>query len=310
MKTISVVTPCYNEEKNVADLFSQVREIFASLPQYQYEHIFIDNGSTDSTAACLRELASTHKHVKVILNLGNFGPLRSPHFAMLQAKGDAVIMMVADLQDPPKLIVEFLQKWESGFQIVLGVKPKGEENPVMFLIRKIYYAIMAKISERDHVKNFTSYALYDRAFLEILRTIHEPNPYIRGLVTEFGLKRTEISYTQPVRRAGKSSATLYSLYDIAMLGFVNNSKLPLRLATFIGAAVGILSLLVAVFFFILKILYWDLFPIGMAALITGLFFISSVQLFFIGIIGEYVGALFTQSKNRPLVVVKEWINFD
>lgn len=310
MKLISIVTPSYNEEANVDEVYRQVKEVFKALPEYRYEHIFIDNASTDSTVEKIKRIGKDDKNVKLIVNAGNFGALKSPYYGLMQTKGDAVIMLVADLQDPPELIKTFIKKWEEGFKIVLGVKPKAEESAPMFAIRKIYYNIMTKISHRPHVKNFTSYALYDREFIEILRKIDETNPYLRGLITEFDLKRTEVEYVQPKRCRGKSAATLYILYDIAMLGFVNNSKVPLRMATFTGMIVAILSLIVSIAALITKLLFWNLFPYGTAALVTGLFFFGAVQLFFIGIIGEYVGAVFTEVKRRPLVIEKERMNFD
>jgi polyisoprenyl-phosphate glycosyltransferase len=310
MRLISIVTPCYNEEKNVKEVYEQVKNIFTELPEYTYEHIFIDNASLDKTIDILREIAKNDKNVKVIVNLKNFGALKSPYYALMQSKGEAVIQVAADLQDPPVLIKEFIKNWEDGYKIVVGVKPKSEENPLMFAVRKLYYNIMKIISVNEHIKNFTSYALYDKDFINILRRIEEPAPYIRGLVTEFGFKIKEVPYIQPKRKKGKSAANFYILFDIAMLGFVNNSKVPLRLATFIGIIVAIISFLIAVVGVILKLIFWDLYPIGISALITGIFFFSSVQLFFIGIVGEYVGAIYTEVKHRPLVIERERINFD
>lgn len=310
MKLISIVTPCYNEEENVDEVYRQVKEVFKTLYGYRYEHIFIDNASTDSTVKKIKRIGKEDRNVKLIVNAGNFGALKSPYYGLMQTKGDAVIMLVADLQDPPVLIKTFIKKWEEGFKIVLGIKPKAKESALMLTVRKVYYNIMTKISNRPHVKNFSSYALYDKEFIEILRTINETNPYLRGLVTEFELKRTEVEYVQPKRSGGKSAATLYILYDIAMLGFVNNSKVPLRIATFIGMIVAVLSLICSIVALITKLFFWDLFPYGLAALVTGLFFFGAVQLFFLGMIGEYVGAVFTEVKRRPLVIEKERMNFD
>jgi len=307
---ISIVTPCYNEELNVETLYQQVKAVFDSLSQYQYEHIFIDNSSTDKTVEILKKLALSDRNIKIIVNIRNFGHIRSPYYGMLQANGDAVILVVADLQDPPSMIAKFLEKWEQGYKIVIGIKNKSKENRLMFLLRKLFYRTISRISETEQVKNFTGFGLYDKSFVDILRTIDEPYPYFRGLITELGFNRTEIPYVQPKREKGKTNNNFYTLYDIAMLGFINYSKLPLRLASFIGFAVSLLSFLIAMGYLIAKLLFWSTFSIGVAPLVIGLFFFGGVQLFFLGIIGEYIGAIFTQVKKRPLVVEKERINFD
>jgi len=309
-KLISIVTPCYNEEKNVENLIQQVRAVFDALPQYDYEHIFIDNASTDSTVELLKEIAKVDKNVKLIVNIRNFGHIRSPFYGMLQANGEAVILVVADLQDPPCMIAQFLEKWEAGYKIVIGTKNKSKENKVMFLIRKLFYNVISKISETEQVKNFTGFGLYDQSFVAILKQLDEPYPYFRGLITELGFNRCEIPYVQPKREKGKTANNFYTLYDIAMLGFVNYSKLPLRMASFIGFGVSLVSILIAVGYFIAKLISWNTFSIGVAPLVIGLFFFGGIQLFFLGIIGEYIGAIFTQVKKRPLVVEKERINFD
>ncbi|MDR0367804.1 MAG: glycosyltransferase family 2 protein [Bacteroidales bacterium] len=310
MKKISIVTPCYNEEANVEILYNEVKKQFAALPQYKYEHIFIDNASTDTTVSILKRLAAEDKNVKIIVNARNFGHIRSPFYGMRQAFGDAVILMVADLQDPPELIAELLKKWEEGFKIVTAVKNKSKENPIMFFLRKTYYNMLAKFSETEQVKNFTGFGLYDKSFIDVIRSIDDPYPYFRGLIAEIGFERTEITYIQPKRLHGKTKLNFYILYDIGMLGFVNHSKLPLRLSIFIGFIVAFLSLLVAAGYLIYKLCYWDTFTAGTAPLVIGLFFFSSIQLIFIGVIGEYIGAIHTQVRKRPLVVEKERINFD
>lgn len=311
-KHISIVTPCYNEEGNVANLVNVIRGVFADMPQYTYEHVFIDNHSGDKTIEILRGIAAQDKNVKVILNARNFGHIRSPYYGMLNCHGDAVILVVADFQDPPELLAQFLAKWEEGYKIVIGVKKKSKENPLMFLVRKFFYGLLAKMSDSGEkpVKNFTGFGLYDQKFIEVLRTIDEPYPYFRGLITELGFDRYEIEYVQPQRAAGKTKNNFFTLYDIAMLGFTNHSKLPLRLSAFIGFFSAIVSLLVAVGYFIYKLIYWDRFNAGQAPLVIGVFFFASVQLFFIGIIGEYIGAIHTQVRKRPLVIEKERINFD
>ena len=310
MKLISIVTPCYNEEQNVEILYRQVKDIFDMLPEYNYEHIFIDNSSTDRTVEILKGIASRDPNLKIIVNVRNFGQIRSPYYGILQSKGDAVISLVADLQDPPGLIPEFIQKWEQGFKIVIGTKGKSKENKLMFFIRKLFYKAIAGISETEQVKNFTGFGLYDRKFIDILRQIEEPYPYFRGLITELGFSRIEIPYIQPKRERGKTKNNFYTLYDVAMLGFVSYSKLPLRLASFIGFGVSILSFLVALVYLVYKLIFWSRFTVGIAPLVIGIFFFAGVQLFFLGIIGEYIGAIFTQVKKRPLVIEKERINFD
>ena len=310
MKTISIVSPCFNEEENVENLYLQVKEVFKNLPEYKYEHIFIDNDSSDKTVQILKGILENDPNVKVIVNIRNFGHIRSPFYGMLQSKGDAVILIVSDLQDPPSMITDFIHKWEEGYKIVIGVKTKSKENKLMFLIRKMFYYIITKLSETDQIKNFTGFGLYDRQFIEILRNLEEPYPYFRGLISEFGFYRIEIPYTQPRREKGITKNNFYTLYDMAMLGFVSHSKLPLRLASFIGFIVSFLSFFIALVYLIYKLIFWNNFSVGIAPLVIGIFFFGGVQLFFLGIIGEYVGAIFTQVKKRPLVIEKERINFD
>ena len=310
-KLISIATPCYNEEGNIEQLYLQIKNIFKDLTKYDYEHIFIDNDYHDRSKEILKEIASRDNNVKVIFNTRNFGQIRSPLYAMYQAKGDAIISVVADLQDPPEMIPQFLRKWEEGFKIVIGVKKKSEENIIMFSIRKAFYKTLNKFSDIELVKNFTGFGLYDRSFIEIVKKINDPYPYFRGLIPEFGLQRCEIEYVQPKRKKGKSAQNFFSLYDVAMLGFVNYSRIPLRMASFIGFTIAFLSLLVAFGYFVYKLFFWYKFDLGLAPLVIGLFFFSSVQLIFIGIIGEYIGSILTQiqHKDRPLVIEEERINF-
>ncbi len=310
MKLISVVTPCYNEEKNIKYIYLQVKNVIEELGTYSYEHIFIDNASKDKTVSILKEIAKKDKNVKIIINARNFGHIRSPYHAILQAKGDAVISIAADLQDPPSMIADFIKNWEEGYKIVVGVKSKSEENPVIFAIRKLYYNLIEKFADTKQIKNFTGFGLYDREFVNILREIDEPYPYFRGLITEMGFERAEIEFIQPKRKKGKTKNNFYTLYDMAMLGFVSHSKVPLRMATFIGFSVATFSLLVALGYLIYKLVFWQRFQLGMAPMVIGVFFFAAVQLFFIGIIGEYIGAIYTQVKNRPLVIEKERINFE
>ena len=310
MKPISIVTPCYNEEKNIKDVYLQVKNVIEELGTYSYEHIFIDNASKDKTVPILREIAGKDKNVKIIVNARNFGHIRSPYHAILQAKGDAVISISSDLQDPPSMIADFIKKWEEGYKIVVGVKSKSEENRIMFAVRKLYYNLIEKFSDIKQIKNFTGFGLYDKEFVDILRKLDEPYPYFRGLITEMGFERAEVKFVQPKRKKGKTKNNFYTLYDMAMLGFVNHSKVPLRMATFVGFSVAMFSLLVAFAYFVYKLIFWQSFQVGMAPMVIGVFFFAAVQLFFIGIIGEYIGAIYTQVKNRPLVIEKERINFD
>lgn len=311
MKKISIVTPCYNEEPNVEELYKQVKAQFEKLSDsYTYEHIFIDNASTDRTVEVLKGIASRDRNVKIIVNAMNFGHIRSPFYGLCQATGDAAMLMVADLQDPPELIPQFLDLWEQGHRVVVGVKNKSKENPFMYGLRTAFYKMIKFISETRQVENFTGFGLYDQSFIRLLRQIDDPYPYMRGLVAEYGGDLGEVFYTQPQRLHGKTHNNFYTLYDMAMLGFVNHSKVPLRMASFIGFLCGAVSLLIAFVYLIYKLFYWDSFQLGSAPLIIGLFFFASVQLFFLGIVGEYVGSILTQVRRRPLVIEKERINFE
>ena len=309
-KRISVITGCFNEEENVKELYEQVKAVFTELPRYEYEHIFIDNASKDRTVEILKDIAQKDHRVKVIVNARNFGHVRSSYYALMQAKGDAAIGIVADLQDPPIMIKEFIKKWEEGYRIVIGVKKESEESPIFFAIRKAYYNLMGRLSEIELIKNFSGFALYDQRVIEILRTIDDPYPYLRGLICDIGFERAVIEYVQPSRKMGVTKNNFYTLYDLAMLGITNHSKVPLRLAAMTGFSVALMSLAVALAYFVYKLIFWDNFQVGIAPLVIGLFFFSSVQLFFIGIIGEYTGAIYTQVLKRPLVIEKERINFD
>lgn len=310
-KHISVITPCYNEEDNVNSLADTISKIFAKLPQYTYEHVLIDNCSTDNTPTLLKKIAAHDKHVKVIFNERNFGWIRSPFYGIIQCHGDAVICLASDFQDPPELIPQFLEKWEEGFKIVIGIKQQSKENGLMFAVRKAFYKVLSSASDGEPtIKNFTGFGLYDQKFISIIRNLDDQYPYLRGLVSELGFRRYEIPYVQPKRFAGKSSANIFKLYDVAMLGFTSHSKLPLRLSVFVGFFSAMLSLLVAIGYLIYKLIFWYEFSVGIAPMVIGVFFFSSVQLFFIGIIGEYIGAIHTQIRKRPLVIERERVNFD
>jgi len=309
MKLISVVTPCFNEADNVRALHAGIREAFTLLPGYDYEHIFIDNASKDRTVDILRELAREDSHVKAIVNARNFGHIRSPHHALLQAKGAVAILMASDLQDPPNLIPEFVRKWEEGYKIVLGIKTTSEESPVMFFIRKAYYNLIGHLSEIELAKNNTGFGLYDRAVLDVLRTIDDPYPYFRGLICDIGFEQAHIIYSQARRHRGITKNNFYTLYDMAMLGITNHSKVPLRLATMLGFAMSAISFTIGCAYLIAKLVFWDKFLLGTAPTLIGLSLFASIQLFFIGILGEYIGAIHTQVLKRPLVIEKERINF-
>jgi glycosyltransferase involved in cell wall biosynthesis len=308
-KLISVVSGCYNEQDNVRECYEQVKKVFAELGRYRYEHIFIDNASRDGTRKILREIAAADPNVKVILNARNFGHIRSGYHAMLQAKGDAVISLVSDLQDPPELIKQLVAKWEEGYRIVVAIKENSDESPIFFAVRRAYYSLVTRLAEIELNKNATGFGLYDRRFMDVLAELDDPYPYFRGLVSEIGFPSAKILYHQPVRKRGLTSNNFYSLYDMAMLGITNHSKVPLRLATMLGFAVSAFSLLVALIYIALKLIFWQQFELGLAPLVVGLFFFGSVQLFFIGILGEYIGAIHTQVLKRPHVVELERINF-
>ncbi len=311
MKLISIITPCYNEEGNVERLCSEIRTTLSAFSdRYDYEHILIDNRSKDNTRNLLRNLAAQDPHIKVILNTRNFGHIRSPYYALLQSKGDAAICMASDLQDPPSMIPEFIKKWEEGFNVVMGVKTQSEETPLMFAIRKTYYNLISRISDVELVKNYTGFGLYDRQVIRYLQHIDDPYPYFRGLIAELGFPSAKIFFKQPKRIRGVTANNFYSLYDIAMLGITSHSKVPLRIATMLGFGMSLISLGVSIIYLIAKLIYWKSFAMGLAPLILGVFFFASVQLFFIGIIGEYVGFIYTQVLKRPLVVEMERINFD
>lgn len=308
-KFITIVTPCFNEEGNVEELHRQIRAEMKKLPQYDYDHLYIDNDSIDGTVGTLRRLAAEDPHVKVILNVRNFGHIRSPYHALLEAKGDAVIVMVSDLQDPPQLIPDFLQRWEEGFKIIVGEKQESDETPIFFALRRAYYRLVSKLADVKLLQNVTGFGLYDRTVIEVFRGMNDRYPYVRGLISELGFPVSRVAYRQARRKSGITKNNFYTLYDMAMLGFTSHSKVPLRLATMLGFAMSLGSLLVAVGYFIYKLLFWQSFPVGMAPVVIGLFLFSSVQLFFIGIVGEYIGAIHTQVLHRPLVLEKERINF-
>jgi glycosyltransferase involved in cell wall biosynthesis len=309
VKKLSIVSGCYNEAGNVEELVARVARVMESLPQYDYEQIIIDNASTDGTQEILRKLATGNPRLKVILNARNFGHIRSPFHGMMQGAGDAVVYMASDLQEPPELIPDFVKKWEEGAKAVVAIKDSSDESPLFFAVRRLYYRLVEGLAETRTIQNFTGFGLYDRVIMEYCRGLKDPYPYFRGLIAEVGLPVERVSYHQPLRTRGFTKNNLYTLYDMAMLGITNFSKVPLRVAAMLGFAMALLSLVVALIYFVYKLVFWYSLPVGTAPLVIGLFFFASVQLFFIGILGEYIGAIHTQVLNRPLVVEKERINF-
>ncbi len=311
MKKLSVLIPCYNEEENVVPISQAVIETLErDLPEYDYELVFIDNDSTDNTRPLLRGLCENNPKIKAIFNAKNFGQFNSPFHGMLQVTGDCVIQMVADFQDPVELIPKYVHEWENGYKIVIGIKTSSKENSIMYGLRSCYYKIIKKFSDVEQIEHFTGSGLYDRAFIEVLRELDDPTPFLRGIVAELGFKRKEIPYEQPQRRAGVTKNNFYRLYDAAMLSFTSYTKVGLRMATFFGLLAGGCSFLVAVVYLIMKLMYWDRFAAGMAPLLIGMCFLGSIQLFFIGFLGEYIMSINQRVMHRPLVIEEERLNFE
>lgn len=310
MKKISILIPCYNEEENVIPISKAIVDLFTTeLTSYDYELIFIDNDSHDKTRELLREICANNVKIKVIFNAKNFGQFNSPYYGILQTSGDCTISMVCDFQDPIELIPQYIREWENGYKIVIGIKTSSKENPVMYRLRGIYYKFIKKFSDVEQIEHFTGSGLYDKEFVEVLRELKDPTPFLRGIVAELGYKRKEIPYEQPKRRAGKTHNNFYRLYDAAMLSITSYTKVGLRLCTFFGIATGALSFLIGLVYLIWKLLCWDSFAAGMAPVLIGMFFLGAVQLFFIGFIGEYILSINQRVMNRPLVIEEERINF-
>lgn len=308
-KKITVVTPLFNEEENVTELCDRIAAVMSTVP-YDYEHLCIDNCSSDRTVDILRARAQIDANLRIIVNARNFGYIRSSYHALLQGSGDAAVLIASDLQDPPEIIPEFIRQWEAGYKTVMAVKPVSEESSLMFAIRKTYYKTIGRISDVPLVPNATGSGLFDRAVLDILRQLKDPYPYFRGLVCEIGFPIATVPFKQPRRMRGVTSQNFYSLYDMAMLGVTKHSKIPLRIMTFAGFSLACLSLLIAFFYFFAKLLFWNSFEVGLAPLLIGLFFFGAVQMVFLGMLGEYVGAIQTQVRNLPLVVEAERVNFE
>lgn len=310
METISVLIPTYNEEDNVVPMCDAVREEFAkNLPHYDYEIIFIDNCSKDKTRERLELLCAGDEKVKAIFNARNFGQSRSPYYGLMQTTGDCAVRLCADFQEPVEMIHRFVEEWEKGYKIVVGIKTSSKESKVMYALRSIYYKLVKKFSDVEQIEHFTGFGLYDRAFIDVLRKLDDPAPFLRGIVAELGWKRKDIEYVQQLRKSGKSKNNLYTLYDYAMLSVTSYTKIGIRLAVFLGAIAGFFSVVIGVLYLILKLLYWDKFPAGTAPMLIGMMFLGAVQLFFIGMIGEYILTINARLMKRPLVIEEKRINF-
>jgi Glycosyltransferases involved in cell wall biogenesis len=311
MKTVSIVVPTYNEEENIRLLSEEViRELGQNLADYDYELIFIDNNSKDNTRNIIRELCKNNPKIKAIFNLKNFGPDNSPYYGLLQATGECAILLCADFQDPIDMLPQMVREWEKGYKVITAIKKTSKENPVMRLFRTIYYKLIRKMADTEIIEHFTGFGLYDKEFLDILRKLDDPIPLLRGVVAEFGENRLEVPYEQQKRRAGKSHIKFFTLYDVAMRSFTSYTKVGLRLATFVGFFVALLSFIIAMVYLVIKLCNWYAFNMGTAPILIGLFFLGSVQLIFMGLMGEYIISINRRAMKRPLVVESERINFE
>lgn len=310
MKKISVVIPCFNEQENVTEISRAVVNELEKLKKYDYEIIFIDNSSTDNTQNLIENICAKNSRIKAIFNAKNFGQFNSPYYGLLQTSGDCTILLAADFQDPVEMIPKFIEEWENGYKIVIGIKNKSQENKFIYFLRSCYYKIIKKMSETEQIEHFTGFGLYDKKFIDVLKQLDDPSPFLRGIVAELGFKRKEIPYEQPKRRAGKTHNNFYSLYDAAMISFTSYTKVGLRLATFVGIAVGFISFIIGVIYLILKLVYWERFAAGTIPILIGMCFLGAIQLFFIGFLGEYILSINVRIKNRPLVIEERRINFE
>lgn len=310
MKKVSILIPCYNEQENVRPMSEAIVNLFQkTLSKYDYELLFIDNDSQDHTRQILREICAANPKIKAIFNAKNFGQFNSPYYGILQTTGDCTISMVCDFQDPIELIPKYLEAWEQGYKIVIGIKTSSQENPIMYRLRSVYYKMLRKFSDVEQIEHFTGSGLYDKSFVDVLRNLNDPTPFLRGIVAELGYRIKKIPYEQPNRRAGKTHNNFYTLYDAAMLSFTSYTKIGLRLATFLGGAIGAVSVIVALVYLILKLLFWYRFVAGIAPIAIGMFFLGGVQLFFLGLLGEYILSMNKRIMNRPLAIEEERINF-
>lgn len=311
MKKISIIIPCYNEELNVEPMSIEIEKLFQTdLKNYRPELIFIDNDSRDQTRNKIRELCDRYIWIKAIFNAKNFGQFNSPYYAMLQSTGDCTILMAADFQDPVNMIPKFVMEWENGYKIVIGQKLSSKESRILYWLRGCYYKIIKKFSDVEQIEQFTGFGLYDKEFINVMSELKDPTPFLRGIVAELGFRRKQIAYEQPKRRAGKTSNNFFRLYDAAMLSFTSYTKIGLRLATFIGLGIALISIIIALVYLMLKLIYWDTFVAGTAPILIGMFFLGAVQLIFLGLMGEYILSINQRVMNRPLVVEEERINFD
>jgi len=311
MKKISVTIPCWSEEKSVRQMYERLTRIFLEqLPQYDYEIIYVDDYSPDNTRTEIRKLCDEDNHVKAIFNACNFGYTRNVFASLLYGTGDATFLLFGDLQDPPELLPKMVAEWENGHKVVVGQKTKSQESKIMFFFRTIYYDVLGKLSNIKQIQHFNCFGLYDKTFVDVMRQIDDPYPYFKGLVTEYGMDVSIIQYEQAASQRGSSGQNFFKMYDAAMVGITSYTKILMRVATFLGAALGIFSCFLALFVFITKMLSWDSYSYGTAAIIIGVFFIGAVQLFFMGILGEYILSINTRSMRRPLVAVCERLNFD
>lgn len=311
MSKISILVPCFNEEENVVPMSRALTELMCnSLAQYEYEIVFIDNHSQDRTRVLLEEICRADKHIKAIFNCRNFGQFNSPYYGILQCTGDCVIVICADFQDPVDLIPQFVSEWENGFKIVCGIKTASRENRIMRFMRTCYYKLIRMMSSTEQIEHFTGFGLYDRSFVEVLRSLNDPTPFLRGIVAELGYARKDIPYEQAKRRAGKTHNNFYTLYDAAMLSFTSYTKIGLRMASFLGMIIACISVIIGIVYLILKLCNWNQFPMGSAPALIGMFFLGAIQLFFIGFLGEYILNINTRVMNRPLVIEEKRINFE
>ncbi len=311
MKKISVLIPCYNEEENVKLVCRAVIDVITKeLPSYDYEILFIDNDSQDQTRTLLRELCQENEKVKAIFNAKNFGQFNSPYYGMCQTTGDCTILMCCDFQDPVEMIPKLVHEWENGYKIVCAIKTSSKENMAMRFLRTCYYKTIKAMSDVEQIEHFTGFGLYDKSFINVLKDLDDPTPFLRGIVAELGYKRKDIPYEQQRRRAGKTHNNWFSLYDAAMLSFTSYTKVGLRMATLLGFSVGAVSMVIAIFYLILKLIFWDSFVAGMAPVLLAVLILGAVQLFFIGFMGEYVLSMNKRIMKRPLVIEEERLNFD
>jgi glycosyltransferase involved in cell wall biosynthesis len=308
-KIITIVAPTYNEEENILIFYERVKAAIKNIPEYNFEILFIDNASNDHTLDMLKRLADHDKQIKIIVNTRNFGHIRSPYWGIIQSRGDATIYLASDLQDPPELIKNFIAAWENGYKIAWGVKPVSKDHFFMHNLRRAYYSLLNNISDIPIVKNATGFGLYDKSVLDIIRQINDPYPFLRGMICELGFEIKEIPFIQERRKRGISKNNIYTLFDIGMLGVINHSNIPLRLASFFGIVTGGLSLALAIIFLIVKLLFWSKYPVGISPIIIGMFLMFGIVLISIGILGEYLSSVHNYLRNRPVVVEKERINF-